>query len=82
MEERSIRDQIVVATKVNSVVVRLQTLMLILQQYTVSYKRGAPPSFGQKAHYIGNNLKSMSLSVEASLKKLCTHYIDILYVHW
>lgn len=32
--------------------------------------------------YSGNNLKSMYVSVEASLKKLRTDYIDLLYVHW
>lgn len=36
----------------------------------------------QQTHYVGNNLKSMHISVEASLKKLRTDYIDILYVHW
>ncbi|KAF7334762.1 putative Aryl-alcohol dehydrogenase [Mycena sanguinolenta] len=36
----------------------------------------------QKVHYVGNNIKSMHISVEASLKKLRTTYIDILYVHW
>ncbi|KAI5115295.1 hypothetical protein M0805_002831, partial [Coniferiporia weirii] len=30
----------------------------------------------------GNNAKSLKVSVEASLKKLRTSYIDILYVHW
>ncbi len=33
-------------------------------------------------HYTGNNMKAMRISVEASLKKLRTDYIDILYVHW
>ena len=36
----------------------------------------------QKTLYTGNNVKSMHLSVEASLKKLRTTYIDILYVLW
>ena len=45
------------------------------------FKR-AVPDIAQKAHYIGNNLKSLHLSVEASLKKLQTSYIDILYLHW
>lgn len=36
----------------------------------------------QKTHYVGNSLKSLHISVEASLKKLRTDYIDILYVHW
>ena len=31
---------------------------------------------------MGNNTKSLHLSVEASLKKLRTSYIDILYLHW
>lgn len=36
----------------------------------------------QKTHFVGNNLKSMTLSVDASLRKLRTSYIDILYLHW
>ena len=36
----------------------------------------------QKVHYTGNNVKAMHISVEESLKKLRTSYIDILYVHW
>lgn len=36
----------------------------------------------QQALYVGNSVKSMHISVEASLKKLRTSYIDILYVHW
>ncbi|EWZ43388.1 sterigmatocystin biosynthesis dehydrogenase stcV [Fusarium oxysporum Fo47] len=30
----------------------------------------------------GNGIKSMRLSLEASLRKLQTSYVDILYVHW
>jgi aryl-alcohol dehydrogenase-like predicted oxidoreductase len=33
-------------------------------------------------NYAGNHAKSLHISVEASLKKLRTSYIDILYVHW
>ena len=33
-------------------------------------------------NYSGNNAKSLHMSVEASLKKLRTTYIDLLYVHW
>ncbi|TFK86718.1 Aldo/keto reductase [Polyporus arcularius HHB13444] len=50
MDQRGIRDQMVIATK--------------------------------KVHYAGNSVKAMTLSLEASLKKLRTHYVDILYVHW
>ena len=35
-----------------------------------------------KANFGGNSAKSLHVSVEASLKKLQTDYIDILYVHW
>ena len=35
-----------------------------------------------KVNYAGNSAKSLMLSVEASLKRLRTSYIDILYLHW
>jgi aryl-alcohol dehydrogenase-like predicted oxidoreductase len=35
-----------------------------------------------QANFGGNSTKSMKVSVAASLKKLQTSYIDILYVHW
>ena len=37
---------------------------------------------GQATNFVGNNLKSMHVSLEGSLKKLHTDYIDIFYVHW
>ncbi|POS68833.1 aryl-alcohol dehydrogenase AAD14 [Diaporthe helianthi] len=37
---------------------------------------------GRSAIFGGNNKKSLFLSVEASLRKLQTTYIDLLYVHW
>ncbi|KAI0044552.1 arylalcohol dehydrogenase [Auriscalpium vulgare] len=64
MEQRGIRDQIVVATK-----------------YAASWKRN-DTSIAQKVHYVGSGAKSQHISVAASLKKLRTDYIDILYVHW
>ncbi|KAI0752197.1 Aldo/keto reductase [Fomes fomentarius] len=36
----------------------------------------------QQTHYVGNNMETLQISVEESLKKLHTSYIDILYVHW
>jgi aryl-alcohol dehydrogenase-like predicted oxidoreductase len=63
VENRGIRDQLVIATK-----------------YTTNYKRGQ--SQIKMVNYSGNNNKSLHVSVEASLKKLRTTYIDILYVHW
>lgn len=40
------------------------------------------PSITQKTLYMGNSAKSLKLSVESSLKRLKTSYIDILYVHF
>ncbi|KAK0231787.1 NADP-dependent oxidoreductase domain-containing protein [Armillaria nabsnona] len=53
----------------------------IRDQLVIATKRGND-SIAQKVNYVGNNTKSMHISVEASLKKLRTSYIDILYVHW
>ena len=59
----------------------LQIVNNLLSQYTSNYTR-ANQNVIQKINHYGNNIKSMHLSVEASLKKLRTSYIDILYVHW
>ncbi|KAI4596574.1 putative aryl-alcohol dehydrogenase aad14 [Pestalotiopsis sp. 9143b] len=37
---------------------------------------------GKTVNYGGNHKKSLMLSVTASLQKLQTTYIDLLYVHW
>jgi len=37
---------------------------------------------GINANYTGNSKKSLHHSVEDSLKKLQTSYIDLLYIHW
>ena len=50
-------------------------------QYSTPYKM-FDPNVQQKTHYVGNNTKSLHVSVENSLKKLRTSYIDILYIHW
>ncbi|KAL5510958.1 hypothetical protein ACEPAG_3677 [Sanghuangporus baumii] len=55
--------------------------LVIATKYTSHYKR-ADDRIKIKANYVGNNAKSLFLSVEDSLKKLRTTYIDILYVHW
>ncbi|KAI0354911.1 aryl-alcohol dehydrogenase [Trametes cingulata] len=55
--------------------------LIIATKYTSPFKLH-DKDIKQKSTYIGNNLKSLHLSVEASLKKLRTSYIDILYVHW
>ncbi|KAK7047899.1 putative aryl-alcohol dehydrogenase aad14 [Paramarasmius palmivorus] len=55
--------------------------LFIATKYSASYNRG-DPAIRQKVQFVGNNIKSMTRSVEASLKKLRTTYIDLLYVHW
>jgi len=55
--------------------------LIIATKYTTNYKHGSK-DIAIKMNYTGNNHKSLHLSVEASLKKLRTTYIDILYVHW
>ncbi|KAJ6449037.1 aryl-alcohol dehydrogenase [Mycena vitilis] len=54
--------------------------LVIATKYTFPYTAG-DESFNRHELYLGNNTKSMKLSVEASLKKLRTTYIDIFYVH-
>ncbi|KAH9971014.1 NADP-dependent oxidoreductase domain-containing protein [Lactifluus volemus] len=55
--------------------------LVIATKYTTNFKRGQD-DITHKVNYTGNNAKSLRVSVEASLKKLRTSYIDILYVHW
>ncbi|EED78150.1 predicted protein [Postia placenta Mad-698-R] len=60
---------------------RVRDQMVVATKYTSNLKNW-DKSIPQQTHYIGNNMKSLYLSVEASLKKLRTEYIDILYLHW
>ncbi|KAK7050833.1 putative aryl-alcohol dehydrogenase aad14 [Paramarasmius palmivorus] len=55
--------------------------LFIATKYTSAYKR-RDPNVTQRINYVGNNAKSLYVSVEDSLKKLRTSYIDFLYVHW
>ncbi|WVQ77127.1 hypothetical protein IAR50_006810 [Cryptococcus sp. DSM 104548] len=66
MEKRGIRDEIVLATKYTS--------------YGLDRKEGKFQGIG--VNYCGNHKKNLRLTVESSLKKLRTDYIDLLYVHW
>lgn len=61
--------------------IRILTYGVVIEQYTSGYRIGSDPKALQ-SNYTGNNTKSMVMSVEASLKKLKTSYIDVLYVHW
>ncbi|KAI0264139.1 NADP-dependent oxidoreductase domain-containing protein [Gloeopeniophorella convolvens] len=55
--------------------------LVIATKYTTNFKRGKD-AITHKANFTGNHAKSLHVSVEASLRKLRTTYIDILYVHW
>ncbi|KAI5115043.1 hypothetical protein M0805_001885, partial [Coniferiporia weirii] len=55
--------------------------LVIATKYSTNYKRGRD-DIKIKVNFTGNNGKSLKLSVEESLKKLRTSYIDILYMHW
>jgi len=55
--------------------------LFIATKYTTDFKR-RDNTIHQKILYAGNNAKSLHISVEASLQKLRTTYIDLLYLHW
>ncbi|KAG6183765.1 hypothetical protein E4U10_006686 [Claviceps purpurea] len=55
--------------------------MVIATKYTTNFKAG-PDQPRIMANFIGNGTKSLQISVNASLRKLQTDYIDLLYVHW
>ncbi|KAJ2920113.1 hypothetical protein MD484_g265, partial [Candolleomyces efflorescens] len=47
-----------------------------------SSNRFCEPHSVKRAAYTGNSSKALKTTIEASLKDLRTHYIDILYLHW
>ncbi|KAI5868395.1 norsolorinic acid reductase [Durotheca rogersii] len=53
--------------------------MVIATKYTTNFR---PDKGGIMINNQGNGTKSLRISVEASLRKLQTDYIDLLYVHW
>jgi aryl-alcohol dehydrogenase-like predicted oxidoreductase len=55
--------------------------MVVATKFTTNYQSYKGFSGRINSNYTGNGLKSLHLSVEASLDKLQTTYIDILYVH-
>lgn len=66
MKRRGNRDEMVIATK-----------------YTINFHSGSPNRDKEvMINYQGNGSKSLHVSINASLRKLQTDYVDILYVHW
>ncbi|KAF9030189.1 Aldo/keto reductase [Hymenopellis radicata] len=55
--------------------------IVLATKYSMNFHRGNE-DIAQKINYTGNGTKSLHLSIRASLQKLRTDYIDILYVHW
>lgn len=55
--------------------------IVLATKYTSGYRQHAIDSELQ-ANFSGNHAKSLHHSINASLKKLKTDYIDILYLHW
>nr|POE53363.1 norsolorinic acid reductase a [Quercus suber] len=55
--------------------------MVIATKFTTGF-RPASAHEKIKSNFQGNHAKSLKVSVEHSLKKLQTSYIDLLYVHW
>ena len=55
--------------------------MVLATKFTTNYmmyKAGK----GRSVNHCGNHKKSLRMSLDASLKKLRTDYIDIHYLHW
>ncbi|ORY64987.1 aldo/keto reductase [Pseudomassariella vexata] len=55
--------------------------MVIATKYTTNFRAGRGET-EIMANSTGNGSKSLRTSVEASLRKLKTDYIDLLYIHW
>lgn len=55
--------------------------MVVATKYTTNFK-GGPNHPDIMANFSGNGTKSLFTSVNESLQKLQTDYIELLYVHW
>lgn len=55
--------------------------MVIATKFTTGFRTiGATEKV--KSNFQGNHSKSLKVSLEASLKKMQTSYVDLLYIHW
>ena len=53
--------------------------MVVATKFTSAF---ASDSTHIKSNHCGNHAKSLRVSLEASLRKLQTSYVDLLYIHW
>jgi aryl-alcohol dehydrogenase-like predicted oxidoreductase len=56
-------------------------IMFVATKFTTNYRKWDLGG-GKAVNYSGNHRKSIHLSVQDSLRKLQTSYIDLLYIHW
>ncbi|KAI0114767.1 Aldo/keto reductase [Daldinia grandis] len=56
--------------------------LVIATKYSINFHAGPRGKGEIMINFTGNGSKSLHLSVHASLEKLQTSYIDLLYVHW
>ncbi|KAK8203407.1 hypothetical protein M8818_005298 [Zalaria obscura] len=61
---------------------KVRDQMVVATKYTSGYRSHRRDAEPIQSNFVGNSMKSLTLSVNASLKKLRTDYIDLLYVHW
>ena len=56
--------------------------MVIATKFTTTYPAGFSGDKKIKSNFQGNHSKSLRVSLDASLQKLQTSYVDVLYIHW
>ncbi|KAF2129463.1 aryl-alcohol dehydrogenase-like protein [Dothidotthia symphoricarpi CBS 119687] len=61
---------------------KVRDQIVLATKFTTFYPDPTNNPPRQRINFAGNSTKSLKASLEASLKKLQTDYIDLLYVHW
>lgn len=56
--------------------------MVIATKFTTTYPAGFSGDKKIKSNFQGNHSKSLRVSLDDSLQKLQTSYVDVLYIHW